>query len=240
LGAKGKMAKLLHEIQKIRIVGSSGDIKEIPSYLLVSKIPIILHFLSLIVSDWERDSNPKQMEIDKAAETSEPIFELTTAMQALEPIFLKCLFSYGFFFVATNAIYRNVHISIHRANADTNFHVSLQKPPKIPLELQKLVKVRNWSIAHLGEANASELDQLSAMYWSPTVVSKESSRSWDLNRMSFGSFKLRLRSKKDGSTIESTDLELENIPRLHEITSKYFSSYDSICVENIEELRKLL
>jgi hypothetical protein len=232
------LSQALHEIKPIKITLPSGEIQDFPSYLLTSKLPYIKRFLELIMSDWLKESTPKQKQMDIASQKGEPIFELTESFMSLEPIFLKCLFSFAFFFTSIDTVYIGIHRMINWINSDPKRRIRLTKPPKKPLELEKLIKVRHWCIAHLGDVKAAKIDTLSSLYWTPLAISKESSQSWDLNRMSFGTMKIRGKNA-DGTITESTDLELENIPKLYEIASKYLSDFDQVCVDNIEELRKI-
>ena len=82
-----------------------------------------------VVEDWLRAVKPYQMNFDGAETESAKQITVGSAFMELQPAFLKCLFSYAFFFVSVDNAYSNFYSDLNCANNLSGLHLN-PNPPK--------------------------------------------------------------------------------------------------------------
>ena len=131
----------------------------------------MLHLiLEEVVEDWIRAVKPYQKRVDDTDSDSARIFAAGSGFMELRPQFLKCLFSYAFFFVSTDNAYGNLYEELNRANNDSCLNIKHDKPPRDTPFIEKIRLIRNISIAHFPakpSKQVSALDAYAAMDWMP-------------------------------------------------------------------------
>lgn len=234
------MATSLTDKRPILVTDSNGKKELLPLPELFSKFDLLHYFLDETLEDWKRASLPYQSKIDSSSENSDFPALAAYAFLELQPIFLKCVFSYAMFFVAADSAYNLFYSQLNRANNISGLHVKHKKPPKKNATIKKLKMVRDWSIVHIGSQKASEVDKLSAISWRPISWRRKSDESWDVNELTFGAFQ-RIRRDADGTVLaKSQDIELPGLPDLHDECKEYFEKFDEVCTEYLDMLHIVL
>ncbi len=201
------------------------DTRAIPQPELLENLPILHQFLEEILKDWHRAVEPYEARIEKQAESAEYIRMI--AFTELQPAFLKCLFSYVFFFDAANQAYKKLYANLNT----TKLRISHNKPPKETVLVKKAQLIRDTSIAHFPSDKASHIDSIAAMSWSPMTLSGQ-----DLRRLTFGGFKLSC-IDKNGNATSSSDLEIQGLDDLHKECINYLEAFDTVCVDYMNNIR---
>ncbi len=74
----------------------------------------LINSLELVIEDWERETNEFQKKIDAGTKVTNQhgkklpfTFESLQAFDKIQPIFIKCFFSYTCFFTAIDNLYNN-------------------------------------------------------------------------------------------------------------------------------------
>ena len=190
----------------------------------------MLHrILAEVVGDWLRSVKPYQEQIDSAEGGLAKYAELT-AFKELQPALLKCLFSYAFFFVATDQAYKVVYKMLDRANNLAGFKVKHGKRPKATPVVKKTRSIRNWSIGHFPSNRADPIDAYAAMSWTPMTLSTSVGGRWDLEKLTFGGFRLH-GTDASGRSRQSRDFAVQGLTNLHAHCLPYLAQYDKVCAE---------
>jgi hypothetical protein len=198
-----------------------------PEYL--ENLPLLHQFLDLVVQDWHRavESYSVRVESDSAI-----------AFVKLQPAFLKCLFSYVFFFESAAEGYPKLYHKLTEANFASGLKVKCRsKRPKNRALLRKTNDIRDWSIAHFSSPDAPHVDAHAATAWTPMTLSYPTGTMPDLRKLTFGGFRIRC-TDKNGVTTESVDLEVEGLDDLHRECLNYLEAYDRVCCEYLDNLRE--
>lgn len=195
----------------------------------------MLHrILTEVVGDWLRSVEPYQEQID-SAEGGLAEYAAGTAFMELQPALLKCLFSYAFFFVATDQAYAVVYETLNRANNLGGLKVKHGKRPKATPVVKKTRSIRNWSIGHFPSTKADPIDADAAMSWTPMTLSTSVGGRWDLEKLTFGGFRLRCTDASSRSR-QSRDFEVQGLTNLHAHCLPYLAQYDKVCSEYLRDL----
>ena len=101
-----------------------------PTPLLLANISLLHRILEEVLEDWLRAVEPYQRRVDDADDDSAVVVAGVTGFAELQPLLLKCLFSYAFFFVAAANAYRQLYADLNQANRDSGLHVRHDKEPK--------------------------------------------------------------------------------------------------------------
>lgn len=225
------MTTSLNDKQPVLVSDRYGNKELLPLPELFSKFKLLHYFLDEILEDWKRVSSPYQSKIDSELSNSEFPTSAAYAFIELQPIFLKCIFSYAMFFVATDSAYTLFYSQLNRANNISGLNLEHNKPPIKSNTIKKLTQIRNLSIVHMGSKKASEIDKLSAVSWQPISWSRKSDESWDVNNLEFGAFQ-RIKRAPDGTELEkSQEIEISGLVNLHNECMKYLENFDKVCVE---------
>jgi len=201
----------------------------IPNPLLFSNILMLWQFLDMIVIDWKRDSISLQAAIDNSNNDNEVLFNLSKAFIPLQPLFLKCLFSYVIFFVSLEGAYTRFYEELNLFNKQTFFQLAHEKLPKPTDYIKKVRKIRNISVAHIGTKNDKLINSIAAMMWQPMTLSKKSDELWNLDNITFGSLRLIHHDSSGHITDQSDDFEIKGIAELNGLCSQYLAEYDRVC-----------
>ena len=214
--------------------------KRLPTPQLFTNIPILHCILAEVVEDWLRAVEPYQMDVDAAGTESERLVAVSSGMGDLQPSLLKCLFSYAFFFVSAHHAYANFYRELNRANNLSGVHVHHSSPPKKSPFVSKIVNIRNISIAHIPSTKADPLNSAAGMEWQPMALSYPNGGRPDLEKLTFGSGRLRV-TDTTGQSRQSLDLEVEGIKTPHfEHCLPYLEQYDEACCEYLHALQNAL
>ncbi len=234
------MSTFLKGKKPILVTDDSGQRELLPWPELIYNFELLHFFLAEVVRDWKRASTPYQSHIKPSESEGELSAVSACAFIELQPVFLKCVFSYAMFFVAADSAYETLYSQLNRANRISKAHVKHRKPPKESSIIERVRKVRNLSIVHLASAKARELDARSAMSWQPLSWSKPASDPWNLDQMKFGAFR-HVRRAPDGTILsQSEEIELPGIPELNRECLDYLEKFDRVCAEYLDRLHKEL
>lgn len=206
-----------------------------PSPNLLMNIPMMWDMLKMTVQDWEREVASLQERIDNSSSEDEETYFLTQAFINLQPYYLKCLFSYIMLFCSLEDAYDLLYQQINKLNKNPCFQIQHEKKPIANSYINKVRKIRNISIAHVGNPKKkySKIDSLAAMSWLPMTLSKQADSSWDVEKLTFGSGK-HIRNNESGSVLEeSSDFEINGILEVHSQCMKYIDKYDKVCADNL-------
>jgi hypothetical protein len=193
---------------------ATGDVTEcLPAVQLFENIPTLHQVLQEVVNDWHRGVQPYNARIAAGEESAEYVVGL--ALLELQPTLLKCLFSYAFFFVATERAYAGFYAGLNRANKLASLNVKHAKPLRRTPLVEKAQLIRDWSIAHFPSEKANRIDAYGAMLWAPMTLSQPNDGTWDLKTLTFGGFRLRY-TDESGRTVQSRDLQVQGLDELHQ------------------------
>lgn len=230
-----QMASNLNTLSPITVGG-----RRLPTPQLFTNIPILHCILAEVVDDWLRAVEPYQMDVDAAGTESERLFVVSSGMGELQPSFLKCLFSYAFFFVSADHAYANFYRELNRANNLSGVRIQHRSPPKKSPFVSKIVNIRNISIAHMPSAKAEPINAAAGMEWKPMSLSYPNGGRPDLEKLAFGSGRLRF-TDATGESRQSLDLEVEGMKTPHfEHCLPYLEQYDKACCEYLHALQTAL
>jgi len=232
------MTTSINSLQPVLVSDNDGNKELLPLPELFSKFELLHYFLDEILEDWKRASAPYQAKID--AVPGDSVFSLPAAEAfiKLQPIFLKCLFSYAMFFFATDAAYDLFYSQLNRANEIGRLKVKHKKPPRKSNTIKNLRKIRDLSIVHIGSPKeTSEIDKLSAIAWQPMSWRRKSKETWNINNIEFGGFQ-RIRRAPDGTVLDkSQEITVSSLIDLHNECIQYLESFDEVCAEYLLSLQ---
>ena len=101
--------------------------RTMPPPQVLQNIPTLHWILEQVVEDWLRAVEPYQVQIDKMGSNPDMLFtNILDGFSELQAPFLKCLFSYAFFFVAVDTAYTNLLRRLNRAR--DLFGLNLESP----------------------------------------------------------------------------------------------------------------
>ncbi len=212
-----------------------------PNPSFFSNIILLREFLNLVVQDWDRAVKPYQDEIAECEDENQEIFTLARGFGgALQTQFLKCLFSYVFFFVSLEGAYESFYSQLNKINEKPFLRVKHQKRPKPSFYIKKVRIVRSLAIAHIGSTKGKEVDLAAAIMWQQLSIRKSAEESWDLNKMCFGGVSLHFKDI-DGNVIEeSSDMEIEGIHELNTECMDYIKQFDEVCYTYLKHIHERL
>jgi hypothetical protein len=183
----------------------------LPAPVLFSNIPLTRKMLQMVVEDWGREASTIQLHLDNLSNENEKTIYVAQAFFSLQPLFLKCLFSYAMFFVVLERIYGKFYQELTLLNKEPFFQVKHLKRPIADSYIEKVRRIRNYSIAHIDSPRTDGATAAAASMWQPMTISKEPDRPWNIDKLTFGS--LRITQYDDAGQIKgrSEDLEIAGI-----------------------------
>lgn len=211
-----------------------------PTPMLFSNIPLLWEILELVVHDWQREITPLQDSIDGASDENERLIHTVQAFAALQPHYLKCLFSYVLFFTALENAYDRFYEQLNALNRKSFLRVKHAKKPKPTAYIRKIRRIRNLSIAHVLSKEASAADSAAAIMWQPMTLDGKIGQAHDLNRMTFGAMKLTLRDSTGKVMDHSDDFEVKGILEMDQQCRAYLNAYDRTCADYLSKIHARL
>ena len=194
----------------------------------------------MVTQDWKREVTPLQETINNSSNENEKWFHVAEAFSSLQPLYLKCLFSYALFFIALEGAYERFYEELNALNKEPFFRVEHNKKPKPTAYVNKVKMIRNISIAHIGSKNVRAVTSAAAMMWQPLTLCNEPNASWNIDSMTFGAFKLVLRDATGIVIHQSDDLEIKGIPVLDKQCKQYLDEFDRICSDYLKAIHARL
>jgi hypothetical protein len=208
--------------------------------MLFSNIQLLWEILDMVVQDWKRESTPLQDAVDSSLTENEELFHALEAFVSLQPLYLKCLFSYAMFFIALVEAYDRFYKELNALNRKSFFNVRHNKKPNPTAYIQKVRTIRNISLAHLGSEEARVVNSVAAMMWQPMTLGKKTNESWNLDSMAFGSMEHTLRDATGAMIDQSDDFEVKGIPELDGQCKQYLDEYDNVCTDYLKAIHAKL
>ena len=206
--------------------------EKLPTPQLFYNIPMLHRILEEVVEDWTSAVEPYQRQVDDADDDSAKLFASVSGFQNLRAQFLKCLFSYAFFFVAADNAYAHFYKELNHANRVSGLRLQHGKPPQKSSFVEKVIRIRNMAIAHFPADRAHRIDAFAAMDWQAMSMPTD-----NLERLTFGPGRLR-GTDASGQRVQSQDLEVRGVKTAHdEPCLPYLSSYDELCCEYLQTLQ---
>lgn len=215
--------------------------RTMPPPQVLQNIPTLHWILEQVVEDWLRAVEPYQAQIDKMG--SNPDMSLTNILDGLSELqapFLKCLFSYAFFFVAADTAYTNLLRRLNRARDLSGLNPESPCPRSREPFVKMIRTIRNIAIAHISSGDTDSIDSFSAMTWNPMSLSSVSGGRPDLENLAFAPGYFR-GTDASGRNVRSQDLEVSGLKTPHYgHCLPYLESYDEICCDYLKELQAAL
>lgn len=196
-----------------------------PDPQLFSNLPTLHDILEMVVNDWEEAVSRRESDLADAGESE---YMFVRAFADLQPIFLKCLFSYVLFAVSADNAYGVLYKSLDRAADQLRLDVRRENPPQVTALMEKVRRIRNLSIAHFPSDRARPIDRAAAMSWTPMAIGRPTNGDWNLRKLEFRSSRYR-RIDEEGNVEESEDFAIQGLDVLHKGTLSYLEAYDQVC-----------
>ena len=227
------MASNLANLSSVIVSG-----RTMPPPQLLQNIPTLHWILEQVVEDWLRAVEPYQAQIDRMG--SNPVMSFNHSLDGfseLQAPFLKCLFSYAFFFVAADTAYKNLLRRLNRARDLSGLNLTSPNPPCQKPFVKKVRTIRNIAIAHISSGDMDSIDNFSAMTWNPMSLSSVSGGRPDLEKLTFAPGYFR-GTDASGQDVRSQDLEVSGLKTPHYgYCLPYLESYDKICCDYLKALQ---
>lgn len=218
--------------------GQTKSTSRLPNPMLFGNISMLGKFLQMIVQDWKRDATSFQTQIDASTNGGEAMFIMSKAFLELQPLCLKCLFSYAFFFTSLEDAYLRFYAELNYLNRQ--LRVKHDSPPARGSFIEKVRTVRNYSIAHIGSNRKGVLNRHSAMSWQPMTLSKGTGEKWNLDDLTFGSMKWSVYDAHGKLIDQSDDIEITGVPKMDRLCSEYLGDYERLCSAYLEAVHARL
>ncbi len=207
-----------------------------PEPNLFTNIPLLWEILEIVVKDWRREIDPIQEQINNAKTEAEELYFVGHTFINLQTQYLKCIFSYIFFFTALEEAYDLFYCELNKLNKEPVFKVAHDKQPKRNDYIKKVRLVRNISIAHIGSRKTSKINSRAGMMWLPFSLGGKLGEKNNLDNLAFCNGKL-ISHDAEGNIIEkSTDLSIKGIPELQRYCTEYLNEYDNVCAKYLEAI----
>ena len=222
-----------------RIDQVNDKIVIIPNPFLLSDISMLHKFLDLVVEDWQRAVAPFQEKIDDAKNQNQKRYQILQSYMKVKPVFLKCLFSYLFFFRSLDLAYEKAYCELEDLHLGFPF-VLFGLKPKRTNYIQNIIKLRNIAITHLlSDREKNQANKLHAMNWDLNVIAIKEENSFQLIDITFQDFKSVI-TGPDGEKIESDLTGINGIPEMHQKCSDYLLKYNETCWNFLDGVRRNL
>ncbi len=211
----------------------------IPNPYLLSNISMLHQFLDLVVGDWERAVEPHQERIDGAKDHNRKRIQIQRSYMQIKPVFLKCLFSYLFFFRSLDLAYEKVYDELEDLHSGFPF-VPFGRKPNETKYIENIIKLRNIAISHLpSNREKNQANRIHAMNWDLNVIAIQEEDSFQLINITFQDFKSVI-TGPDGERIESDLTGINGIPEMHHKCSEYLIKYNETCWNFLDGVRRNL
>ena len=201
------MASEITNLSPITVCG-----KVLPTPHLFGNIPMLHVILEEVLKDWLRSVEPYQRSVDSADTNSDMAMNAAVSLgfMELQPLLLKSLFSYAFFFVSADDAYAYFYRELNLANRLSGLNLKHGNPPRKSPFVKKIGTIRDIAIAHFPSKKAEPIDAYAAMSWQPMSLSEDREGHFDLERLTFGPGLFRGKDTT-GQSVQSQDLEVPGI-----------------------------
>ena len=224
------MVSALTSLSPIPVCG-----KVLPTVQLFENIPMLHRILNEVFEDWRRAVAPYQKKIDSAEDDSAALHPIVSGFMDLQPVFLKCLFSYAFFFVAADQAYAHFYKELNQANHLSGLKRTHGKPPKKTPFVKKIQLIRDTSIAHFpSKKKVDSITACAAMSWTPMALSSAHGARPDIENLTFCPGQFR-GIDASGQSTQSQDLEF-SFGTAHQHCLPYLDQYDEVCCKYLRDL----
>lgn len=213
-----------------------------PDPTLLANISSLWRFLELVVEDWKRHKAAFQEPIDRALNGEVLFYHRVNAFAEIQPYFLKCLFSYAMFFEVLDQAYEQLYAELNVLNHQVELNVQHAKPPRRSTFVEKVKRIRDWSIAHprsiahSRSRHASAIDSLAGASWTPMAWDAAEGQAWDLEKLTFGAFRWRSRDRAGNVKAEAADFEIKGILEMDRQCTDYLQDFDAGCAEYLSAI----
>lgn len=226
------MTSKLSDLSPLSVGGET-----LPPPQLFTNIPTLHRILEEVLDDWLRVVEPYQRQLDDSDGDVTQEYAVLSAFLDLQPLLLKCLFSYAFFFVSADDAYAYFYSQLNRVNGPPGPKLRHRNPPKQSAFINKIRLIRNIAIAHFPSKKVAPIDAYAAMSWEPMSLSWDRGGHPDLEKLTFGSGTLR-GTDVTGKKVQSQDMEIPGIRTAHyEHCLPYLEEYDEVCCEYLGALQ---
>jgi len=213
----------------------------VPRYHLYDNIEMIWGFLEDTVSECLKRSAPYQEKINSSFRVGNISYFDLEALHSLPRYYIKYLFTYVFFFGALTEVYevfyddlKNLNDELHKEH---QLRIKLPKMPKKTPYIEKVKKIRNISITHVGKQNKKNpATSTVAANWKYVTIELPKNEPMDINKLCFFSCRIDCKDSDGKMVHTSEDLEIKGIHELHENCTKYLEEFDSVCAEILEKI----
>jgi hypothetical protein len=144
-----------------------------------------------------------------------------------------------FFFISLQHAYNQFYKEL-KSFSKPSLKVKCIPKPKTTPYIYKVEMIRNISIAHMDSKREKPIDIEAATMWQPMTLTKGTNESWDLNKMTFGGFKVTLQDRLGNIVDQSTDLEINGIIEMDNQCRDYLDKYDRVCAEYLSSIQAKL
>jgi hypothetical protein len=217
-----------------------GSRELFPGSLLITNIRLLWKILGQVVQDWNNKVVPYQDAIDTAPNENASLYHFLIGWQSLNPAFLQCLFSYVMFFVALDRAYEKLYSELNLLNRRPFLRIKHGKPPKRNPYINKVERIRNFSIAHIDSKEAKPETRMAAMMWESLNMQRGPNEGWSLDKLAFGAFKLKTQDAAGTTIQESEDIEVRGISELDQNCTAYLAAYDQVCANFLTAIQTRL
>lgn len=211
--------------------------KRLPTPQLFNNIPLLHRILEEVLEDWLRAVEPYQRQVDDAYDESTQTFAMISGFADLQPLLLKCLFSYAFFFVAVDKAYKYFYKELDHAKKVSGSRPRHRKRPKETPFIKKIYRIRNIAIAHFPSDRARPIDAFAAMSWQPMGLSSRIGARPDLEKLTILPMGFR-GTDASGQRVESQDFEVSGVKTAHyDHCLPYLNHFDEVVCEYLQALQ---
>lgn len=212
----------LPKIYPIRVIDNSlNRAWSLPGLSHLDIIPTFWSILFQIQNDWKTEVEKYSLPLKTDQETL--LISTTEISIELEPRYIQCLFSYiNFFFTLENG-YSVLHSELKGLMHELGLHLPTIKRPKRCPYLEKMHRVRNFTVVHWGgPEKKSDINSAAGRLWGISYKNDPI----NLLDMEFGYLTLA----------GAEDRTLKSLRETHKICVDYLKQYDHSCADLLSKI----
>lgn len=217
----------------------SGMVFVTPNPEYLDNVQIMYTILNLIWEDWEILTIKYRDEIKNRSANEVAIIFADYYINNQEK-YLKCLFSYVYFFWALVNVYEQVFANMNQFNKNNNLKVKHPRKPFVDKYIQKTRHIRDLSITHIGSKRVDPINSLAAHAWRPLSASYRKDTIPDLEDIEFGSGKFSGMDNEGRRIEQSMDFRVKGLLETKKRCQQHLEHYDFACVQYLSLLRKAI
>ena len=200
-------------------------IGSVPDMAIITGLRDLWIIIEQIVEDWKVGAAKYQRKIDQCEDGEARKRAFTEAFWDLRPRYIQCVFSYVIFFLMLENGYETIHSQLRKFNKDHGLRLKSAKKPRRTPFIEKLITVRNYSVAHW--ADPSQKDPINAragLYWALRCPVNQ------IANVEFGPSGVSGAKPRD----------LGSIPEIHEACMVYLQEFDRVCTGFLQAIKSRL